>query len=61
MADETSDPIASTAAFRAFSAGDSGGDHGGADPARRRPSTLVTATAIVLLAAIVLGILVAAL
>ena len=53
MADDNTDPIASTAAFRAFSAA------GPADPepTRRRPSTLVFVTAIVALVALVLGVL----
>ncbi len=57
MAEETPDPIANTAAFRAFSAD----DQAGAEPIRRRPSTLVLVTAIVLLAALVLGVVATAL
>ena len=68
MADDTPDPIASTAAFRAFSAGGRKADgSGGADPAtdgfagdepaRRRPSPLVFVTAILLLVALAAGIL----
>lgn len=53
MPDDTNDPIASTAAFRAFS----DDELGGAEPTRRRPSPLVYVTSIVLLAALVLGVL----
>jgi len=55
MADDKPDPIANTAAFRAFSAD----DPGGGEPARRKPkpSPLVFVTAIVLLVALVLGVL----
>jgi hypothetical protein len=54
MADDKPDPIANTAAFRAFSANESGGE-----PARPKPkpNPLVFVTAIVLLVALVLGIL----
>ena len=53
MADETSNPIASTDAFRAFSAD----SPSRSEPQARRPSTLVYLTSIVLLVALVLGIL----
>jgi len=56
MADERYDPIASTAAFRAFSDNDGSGSSGGGS-ARRGPGTLVYITAIVALAALVLGVL----
>jgi len=50
MADETSDPIANTAQFRAFSADDQ-------ESTSRRPSLLVWLTAVVLLVALVGGAL----
>ncbi|HEY3261313.1 MAG TPA: hypothetical protein VGJ95_13775 [Pseudonocardiaceae bacterium] len=53
MADDRVDPIASTGAFRAFSAD----RHADDAPTGRRPSTLVVVTAIVALAALVVGIL----
>jgi hypothetical protein len=54
MADDKPDPIANTAAFRAFSAG----EHS-SEPVRRKPTPnpLVFVTAIVLLVALVLGVL----
>lgn len=55
MADDRTDPIANTAAFRAFSAGDP------AEPVRRRPSTLVYVTAILALVALAVGVLAVAL
>lgn len=54
MADETPDPIASTAAFRAFS---SDGDRAGDQPGYRKPTFVVFVTAIVLLFALLLGVL----
>jgi len=53
MADDKTDPIASTAAFRAFSAN----GQANAEPARRRPSTLVLVTTILALGALVVGVL----
>ncbi len=54
MADDKPDPIANTAAFRAFSADEHGGE-----PARHKPtrSPMLFVTTIVLLVALVLGIL----
>ena len=53
MADDKTDPIASTAAFRAFSASGPAGEA----PARRRPGAVVFVTAILVLVALVLGVL----
>lgn len=58
MADQTRDSIASTGAFRAFSS-DGSDDATEEIMTGRRPSPLVYVTAIVLLAALVLGVLVA--
>jgi hypothetical protein len=54
MADETPEPIADTAAFRAFSASD---DAATTQPAQRRPSALIWVTAVVVLVAMVAAIL----
>ena len=68
MADDRHDPIASTAAFRAFSdngASSVGGSgvrgSGSGQPTRRRPGAVVYVTATVALAAILLGVLAIAL
>lgn len=53
MAHENPEPIANTAAFRAFNTSGSSSD----EPATRRPSPIVWLTAVVLLIALIGGVL----
>jgi hypothetical protein len=57
MAEDRHDPIANTAAFRAFNDSEAGG----AERTRRGPGAVVYVTAVVALAAILLGVLAIAL
>lgn len=58
MPDDRPEPIADTAAFRAFSAGDQNSNHAGRGAAQaRRPSAFVWITAVVVLVAMVAAIL----